>query len=177
MSIPFDDEIQHLITQALDLLTRYGASSETELPKVKQALLSHIQTMVTKYRQCYDQNQLDSALKLSKVILAASRLLESRGGEAVTLFNQGLIYEKMQRLQDALNSFLQALQIEQEQGNLRSESKSLKRIADLYMKLGQPETALTHFKQLFAVQDMLGDKAGKTATQEIIDIIQEELGQ
>lgn len=172
-----DSEIEQIITQAKELLARYGASNEAELPSVKQSLLPLIQKMVEKAQQCFQWEELGKSLKLNKVVLAASRILQSRRGEAVTLYNMGLLYQKMERHQESVDCFLQACQIEREQGDLKNEASSLKRIAELYLKLGQPEVSLLHLQRLLAIQKELGDTAGETATREIIDIIQEEMGQ
>jgi tetratricopeptide (TPR) repeat protein len=171
-----DTEIAQIVARAQELLTRYGSSTEAELPPIRQSLLSFIQKMVARAKQCFSQGQLDQALKLNKVILSASRILESRGGEGVTLYNMGLIYQKMEQPQDALDCFLQARRIEREQGDLKSQVASTKRIAECYLKLGQPEVALEYLEQLKAIQIQFGDKAGENATQEIIDIINEEMG-
>ncbi len=177
MSINLDAETKQLIARAQELLARYGASNESELPQVRQSLLSLIQKLVARAKQCFSQGQLDQSLKLNKVVLAASRILQSRGGEGVTLYNMGLIYKELNREEDALECFLQARQIEREQGDLKSETTSIKRIAELYLKLGQPEVGLEYLEQLKAIQIQMGDTAGETATQEIIDIIHEEMGQ
>lgn len=176
MSTRSDAEVEQLIAQAQELLARFGTCDETDLPLVKQSLLPLIQKLVTRAQQCFRQGELDLSLKLNKVVLASSRILESRGGEAVTIYNMGLLYKEMKRSKAALDCFLQAREIEREQGDTKSEASSLKQIAELYLKLGQPEAALEHLQQLLAIQEKLVDKAGKAATQEIIDMIHEEMG-
>ena len=176
MSRSLDVEIKQIIARAQNLLEKYGISNETELPKVRQSLLSLIQKMVARAKECFNMGQLDQSLKLNKVILTASRILQSRGGEGITLYNMGLIYQKMERHQDALDSFLQARRIEREQGDWKSQASSTKRIAECYLKLGQPEVAIEYLEQLKVIQIQIGDAAGERVTQEIIDVIQEEMG-
>jgi eukaryotic-like serine/threonine-protein kinase len=100
--------------------------------------------------------------------LTLSVQLENDEKEAVILQATGIAYRLMNKPEEALRNYQQALDIERRIGFKRGVAASLNEMAQVYSLLGKPDAALASFKEAIAVRKEIGAK--KEAGDTLIDL-------
>jgi tetratricopeptide (TPR) repeat protein/predicted Ser/Thr protein kinase len=88
--------------------------------------------------------------------------------KAVILQATGIAYRLMNKPEEALRNYQQALDIERHIGFKRGVAASLNEMAQVYSLLGKPDAALASFKEAIAVRKEIGAK--KEAGDTLIDL-------
>lgn len=102
----------------------------------------------------------------SSVVIAQS--VDERRAEADRLLQQGVQHYQTNQLDDALESFQQALEIYREIGDRTGEGKTLGTLGQFYRKLYSYYQALVSFQQALIIFRELGDRTREAATLFVI---------
>jgi tetratricopeptide (TPR) repeat protein len=92
------------------------------------------------------------------------RELGNRGDEAGTLHQIGMVYQAMQRYDEALDCYNQSLAIARELGNLGNEASTLHQIGTVYQAMRRYNEALNYYDQSLAIKQELGNRDGEVLT-------------
>ena len=94
-----------------------------------------------------------------------------------SLLNElGLLHRSLGNNNDALDYYLQSLEIQQEIGDKSGEGTTLNNISQIYAARGDYETALTYLKQSLDIRQEIGDKSGEGTTLNNISQIYDARG-
>lgn len=142
--------------------------------------------LLTNIAEIYrDTGYPDRALALHQEVLTGRRELLNQEPEARqrhqtsiarTLNNLGATYNDLGQRRPALDHYQQALTIQQELGNRRSEAIILNNLGDIHRALGQLEEALQFFERSLVVRREVGDRSGEARTLNNLGLLQSELG-
>lgn len=102
-------------------------------------------------------------LSLSPVV-AQAQTTHDKETQGDRLFQTGTEQFRQGQLQQALQTYQQALAIVREVDNRAGEGWALNNIGEAYLILGQYQTALAYYQQALAIREDVGDRAGKGVT-------------
>ncbi|RKZ52679.1 MAG: hypothetical protein DRR16_20685 [Candidatus Parabeggiatoa sp. nov. 3] len=104
------------------------------------------------------------ALKLSLIILIGAGILgwwqwgmAEQRGEITELRYKGLLLERAEQHQPALNYYQKALKISQKINDYKAQASNLSDCGTMCLILKKPEQALDYFKQALNIREQLGD--------------------
>jgi tetratricopeptide (TPR) repeat protein len=100
---------------------------------------------------------LDGPLTLHIAALTAARRAGNSTAEAVVLNNLGLTYQALQRLEDAVDCYKQALNIHMETGDRYRMGWVFGNLGNAYVDLGLFQKALACHQQSYAIRQLAGD--------------------
>ncbi|MEZ5428136.1 MAG: CHAT domain-containing tetratricopeptide repeat protein [Pyrinomonadaceae bacterium] len=102
------------------------------------------------------QGKRDSLAKWDKVI-GLSKVKKDRVWEGVALVSKGLVYEQLGELQNALDVYLESLDIWREMGLREYEGSAVNNAGVVYSDLGEYEKSITYYQQAIKIQRELGN--------------------
>jgi tetratricopeptide (TPR) repeat protein/tRNA A-37 threonylcarbamoyl transferase component Bud32 len=122
-------------------------------PKYVDALLGIAYTEISAANSQNSLDYLNRALTLS-IQLGND---QQRG---VCLYNLGVAYRELGKLDDALRNLQESLAIKRRLGDKRGTAVTLNAMAQTFDRLGKPADALKNFQEALQLQKSIGDKKG-----------------
>ncbi len=98
------------------------------------------------------------ALEKWQEIIKLSKIKKDRVWEGIALLSRGLIYEQLGEIQNALDVYLQSLEIWQETGNRQYEGSAVNNLGIIYNDLGEYEKAISNYDQAIKIQREIGNR-------------------
>ncbi|MFX1254074.1 MAG: tetratricopeptide repeat protein [Promethearchaeota archaeon] len=114
-----------------------------------------------------DRHQFLQGLRAYQTTLKLDQAIDNRDNkirQGVCLSNIGGILYSLGQLDSALKHFQQALEIDEELGNLEGKSTILINIGQLFYNQGHVDEALEHFQQALQISEQIDDLQGKAVT-------------
>ena len=160
---PNDSDVQFRLADAYKSAGQYDRARElyssllAHDPKYVDALvgLSGVDILIVN-----PQGALDS---LNRAFSLAVEM-GSDEEKATILFQQGVTYKLMNKLNDALNSYTSSLDIRQRLGDKRGIGLTLNTIAQVQDLMGKSDEALKSYQDALKIRREIGDKRGTGAT-------------
>ncbi|MEM9817582.1 MAG: CHAT domain-containing protein [Cyanobacteria bacterium P01_D01_bin.6] len=106
----------------------------------------------------YRDRQYEQALASWQAALSLYRQLSDRQGEAASLGNLGLVYERLGNERSAIDSYEQALGIARETGYRQSEANTLGNLSRIYNLLGNYRQGIDYHQQFLTIAREMGDR-------------------
>jgi len=125
----------------------------------------------------YQRGQWKEALKNWTEAQKIYEELGDAAGEAISLNNIGLVYDKLSQYKEALDYYRKSLEIDRRIGYAKGEAKCLLNIGNVYSSLGQYKEALDYHRQSLEISRRIGDVAGESDCLNNIGIVYKSLGQ
>lgn len=129
-----------------------------------------------KLRRNEDTAYMDTALMYYNKSLALSIEYDYQRGIAGNHNNIGNVYRYFGKMDESLQEFFLALEINQSTGNEQWISYNYHNIGSTYQSLGNHTAALTYYSKSRALKDKLGDRGGVGDTYQVMAISYSELG-
>lgn len=95
-------------------------------------------------------------------------------GDVLNAF--GLAYERLGKVEEALDNYRKAVQIRERIGDRRGLASSLRNLAAVHLMQGDEAAARTQLERAHALYEELGDRAGIAAIYEIYGVLDEDQG-
>jgi tetratricopeptide (TPR) repeat protein len=102
--------------------------------------------------------------------------IRKQRNEITELRYEGLLRERAEQPQQALNYYQQALKISQKINDYKAQVSNFSDCGTMYMILNKPEQALDYFKQALNIREQLGDSEGVTFEKNNIVLAYGKLG-
>jgi len=91
-------------------------------------------------------------------VVTNAKVKKDRVWEAQALLSRGLIFEALGEYQNALDSYLQSLEIWQEIQNRQFEATAINNLGAVYYEFGEYEKAISQYTQALNIQRELGNR-------------------
>ncbi len=98
------------------------------------------------------------ALAKWREVVELSKIKKDRVWEGIALISSGLIYEQLGEIQNALEVYLQSLNIWQEIGNRQYEGSAINNIGIIYNDVGEFDKAVANYQQAIKIQREIGNR-------------------
>lgn len=115
----------------------------------------------TLHRHLLSGGHYRDAQAMHQHVLAAARQHGDRPGQAVTLNNLGVVYQRTGEFQRAVDHHRRALVLIQDLGDRPGQAQTLSNLGLAYERMGRYEQATGHLHQALALYRELGDRYGQ----------------
>ncbi len=110
-------------------------------------------------------------LELCQILLPSKEWQPERP-QVARIYNElGLVYDALDKKQEALSYYEQALVISREVGDRCGEGKTLNNLGGVYDALGKKQEALAYYEQALVISREVGDRGGEGTTLNNIGIL------
>ncbi len=97
--------------------------------------------------------------------------------KASVLHEQGFLYARKGRFEEANTLYQQSLEIEERIGDMHGKAATLHQMANIYFDQGQIEKAIVLYQQSIEIEEHIGDAQGKATTLHNLAVIYADQGQ
>ena len=162
---PNDTEVQFALASLYEKAARY-ADARKLLEKVLAADPKYVDALYARGRVEIKDGKPDAALDFLNQGLSLAIKLDNKEEKGNILNALGIAYGDLNRREDALSNYQQALEIRKSIGDERGTELTLTNIASVQDAMGNSQAALANYKAAIDVAKKIGDKYGLAVAYE-----------
>ncbi len=136
------------------------AQAKKSLAKVLASDPNNIEALLASGRVDIKSGDSQSALEPLNKAYSLSVRFDNQEQKGAILHALGVAYQRMNKPEDALRNYEQALEIRKKVGDERGVAMSLLHAGEVQDAMGNPKAALASYKEAVEVDRKIGDKAG-----------------